>query len=48
VTANTGQTLVQGAAPTQLAAEAANTAATAVSQVMYIYQASSAKWFRLQ
>lgn len=47
VTANTGQTLVQGAAPTSLAAEAANTAATAVSMVSYIYQASSAKWFRL-
>lgn len=47
VTANTGQTLVQGAAPTNLAAQAANTAATAQSEVAYLYQASSAKWFRI-
>ena len=47
VTANTGQTLVQGAAPTNLAAQAANTAATAQSEVAYLYQASSGDWFRI-
>lgn len=47
VTTNTGQTAVQGAAPTSLAAQAANTAATAQSEVAYLYNASGQKWFRL-
>lgn len=47
VTNNTGQTITQGAAPTSLAAQAANTAATAQSEVAYLYNASGSKWFRL-
>lgn len=47
VSANTGQSLVQNVAPTNLAAQAANTAATALSQVQYLYQASTLKWFRI-
>lgn len=45
--ANTGQTFVQGAAPTNLAAQAANTAATAQSEVAYLYKASTAAWYRI-
>lgn len=45
--ANTGQTFVQGAAPTNLAAQAANTTATAQSEVAYLYKASTAVWYRV-
>jgi len=47
VTANTGQSLV-GVAPTNLAAETNNSAAGALSQVEYIYQASNTTWYRIQ
>lgn len=45
--ANTGQSFTQGAAPTQLAAQTANTSTANKSSVSYIYQASAAKWFRV-
>jgi hypothetical protein len=47
VAANTGQSLVQGAAPTNLAAQAANTAATAQSEVAYIYNLANTSWYRI-
>lgn len=45
VTANTGQSLVQGAAPTALAAETAATAAQ--TEVAYLYNAANSSWYRL-
>jgi hypothetical protein len=45
VTANTGQSLVQGAAPTALAAETAATAAQ--NEVAYVYNAANTSWYRI-
>jgi hypothetical protein len=47
VAANTGQSLVQGVAPTNLAAQAANTAATAQSEVAYVYNLANTSWYRI-
>ena len=48
VAANTGQSLVQGAAPTNLAAQTNNSAAAALSAVVYVYRASNTSWYRIQ
>lgn len=48
LSANTGQSLVQGAAPATLAIQTTNSAAAAVSSVEYIYRASNTTWYRIQ
>lgn len=45
VTANTGQSLVQGAAPTALAAETATTAV--LNEVAYLYRQANTSWYRI-
>jgi hypothetical protein len=47
VAANTGQSLVQGAVPASLAAQAVNTAATAQSEVAYVYNLANTSWYRI-
>ena len=49
ISANTGQSLVQNVAPTNLAAQTANTSATAgTTQIQYLYRASNTSWYRVE
>lgn len=46
--ANTGQSLVQGAAPTTLPVQTVNTAATKTMRICYLYRSSNTSWYRIQ
>lgn len=48
IAANTGQTIVQGAAPASLAIQTNNAAAASLSSVVYRYQTSNTTWYRVQ
>lgn len=46
--ANTGQSFVQGAAPTTLPVQTANTAATKTMRICYLYRLANTSWYRIQ
>jgi hypothetical protein len=48
INANTGQSIVQGAAPATLAIQTNNSDAAAASSIAYQYQASNSTWYRLE